>query len=92
MPPEIYHNNTDSPLKFLYDVLTGYAQQTLPMLNAADAKEYLANESGLEFIKAKVKKQVSKETIHKAIEVTSSKSGNYPEKAINLIMANKKAL
>lgn len=90
MPPEVYHANTDTPIKTLYEVLTNYAQQTLPMLNAGDAKEYLANESGLEFIKAKVKKEVSKETIYKAIEVTSSKIGNYPEKAINLIDATGK--
>ena len=90
MPPEVYHANTESPIKALYEVLTSYAQQTLPMLNAADAKEYLANESGLEFIKAKVKKEISKETVYKAIEVTSSKSGNYPEKAINLIDATGK--
>lgn len=90
LPPEAYHVNTDSPARALYEVLTSYAQQTLPMLNTIDAKKYLTNESGLEFIKEKVNKEVPKETVYKAIELTSSKSGNYPEKAIDLINATGK--
>ncbi|MBQ4646196.1 MAG: AAA family ATPase [Candidatus Gastranaerophilales bacterium] len=84
--PETYHSNTQAGVP-LAGLLSSYAQQTLPMLNAVDAKEYLANESGLEFIKTKIKKDISKETVYKAIEVTSSKSGNYPEKAIELLDA-----
>lgn len=86
IPTVIYQKNTqdNAPLS---KVLSDFAQQTLPLLSAADAKKYLANESGLEFIKSKINKNVSKDGVYKAIEVTSSKNGNYPEKAIALLDA-----
>lgn len=85
--PEVYHQNTLSPLSPLTILLQSYAQQVLPVLNASDAKKYLTNQSGVEFVQAKTGKKVLLEAINRAIELTSSNGGNFPEKAVNLLDA-----
>lgn len=82
--PEVYHRINQLSPEFS-KILSQYAQQTLPILNATDAKEYLTNESGLKFVEAKIGKLIAKDAIEKSIELTSSKSGNYPQKALNLL-------
>ncbi len=82
--PESYHINTETPGP-MRDLLTGFAQQSLPILTATDAKNYLANESGVKFISSKIKKDVQPQAVLRAIELTGSRQGNYPDKAIELL-------
>lgn len=84
--PECYQKNISAQGVFGKAIST-YALQTLPVLSASDAKKYLTNESGLNYIKSEVKKDVQRDAVLKAIEVTSSKNGNYPDKAVSLLSA-----
>lgn len=84
--PEAYRVNVDKKSDFGRTIST-YARQTLPALSLSDAKKYLTNKNGLNYVKSEVKKDVQKEAVLKAIEVTSSQNGNYPDKAIGLLSA-----
>src|SRR5699024_7466292 len=66
-------------------VLSEYAIQTIPSLNATDAKKYLTDENGLKFVQNETGSEFSKSTIEKAIELTSIDDGNYPSKALSLL-------
>lgn len=84
MAPESFHVNTQTPGP-IADLLSGYSQLSLPILTATDAKNYLANDSGVKFISSKIKKNVTPEAVLKSIELTGSKQGNYPDKAVKLL-------
>ena len=85
--PECNNMYLDSPKKELYDIFENYAKQTLPMIDAKDAKKHLTSEKTLKYLKEHLKKDITPEAIIKAIELTSSKIGNYPQKAIALLGA-----
>ncbi len=82
--PENYYANTQKGAQF-GPILSEYAYQTIPSLNANDAKKYLTDENGLNFVKSETKKGFEKETVEKAIELTSLDEGNYPSKALSLL-------
>ena len=81
MSPAAYHASSQA----FKDIISSYAQQSLPILNAAEAREYLTNESGIRFIEGKIEKKIQPEAVLKAIEITSSRNGNYPEKTIEFL-------
>ena len=85
--PECNNMYLDNPKKELYDIFENYAKQTLPIIDAKDAKKHLTSEKSLKYLKEHLKKDVTPEAIVKAIELTSSKIGNYPQKAIALLSA-----
>lgn len=89
MAPENYYANTTNGADF-GKVLSEYAIQTIPSLNATDAKKYLTDENGLNFVKNETKAEFSKEAIEKAIELTSLEEGNYPSKALSLLSSASK--
>ena len=89
MTPESYYANTAEGADFS-KVLSEYATQTIPSLNAADARKYLTDENGLNFIESETRKRFSKEAVEKAIELTSTNEGNYPGKALSLLSATLK--
>ena len=66
-------------------VFTDYAVQTIPSLNAGDTFKYLTDESGLKYVKNATGKELKPEVIQKAIEITTSQDGNYPDKAVKLL-------
>lgn len=84
MAPENYYANTANGADFS-KVLSEYAIQTIPSLNATDAKKYLTDENGLKFVQNETGSEFSKSTIEKAIELTSLDDGNYPSKALSLL-------
>ena len=84
MAPENYYANTTNGADF-GKVLSEYAIQTIPSLNATDAKKYLTDENGLKFVQNETGSEFSKSTIEKAIELTSLDDGNYPSKALSLL-------
>lgn len=86
MTPENYYANTSGDADFS-EVLSQYAIQTIPSLNAADTKKYLTDENGLDFVENETKIRFTKETVEKAIELTSTEEGNYPDKALSLLSA-----
>ncbi|MCD8024913.1 MAG: AAA family ATPase [Candidatus Gastranaerophilales bacterium] len=69
----------------LNQILSKYSLQTLPSLNAADAKKYLTDENGMKFIEKETNRVFPKETVLKAIELTTLEDGNYPDKATALL-------
>ncbi len=81
---EVYYANMQKG-GVLAPILSDYAVQTLPSLNAADAKKYLTDENGVKFIERLTGKVFTPETIQKSIEITSSDEGNYPDKALELL-------
>ncbi len=84
MSPEAYYANTAKQAA-LSPVLSQYAVQTLPSLNAGDAIKFLTDENGIRFVQNETKIEFSPETIKKAIELTSQDDGNYPDKVIGFL-------
>lgn len=82
--PESYYANTAKG-SAMAPVLSDYAVQTIPSLNASDALKYLTDDKGLGFIENEIKHKFSKETVVKAIELTSTQEGSYPDKVINVL-------
>lgn len=82
--PENYQANTKKGA-ILASSLQNYAVQTLPSLGAADALKYLTDEKGLRYVESEAKRSYTPETIKRAIELTNSEDGNYPDKAIGLL-------
>ena len=84
MSPEAYYANTANGA-LLSSVLSQYAVQTLPSLNAADAIKFLTDENGINFIQNETNIAFKPETIRKAIELTTQDEGNFPDKAIGFL-------
>lgn len=66
-------------------IFKDFAPLSLPEITSNNAKQYLTDEKGLEFIENKIGKPVDKKAIEKAIELTKDDEGNYPDKALNLL-------
>lgn len=80
--PAIYEANMNNMMsRFLGD----YTPLELSEITSSEAKEYLTDEKGLEFVKNKLGKNIDKKAIQRAIELTNDKQGNYPDKAMNLL-------
>lgn len=84
MDSEIYYGNTQKNAS-LAPYLNKYPTQTIPSLNAGDTYKYLTDDSGIKFLKDKTKRDISPELVQKAVELTATHDGAYPDKTIDFL-------
>ena len=83
MDPSSYYVNLQGGI--LTDIIKDYAVQTLPAITAEDARKYLTDEKGINYIKNELGKDIDVKTIKKAIYLTNDDKGNYPDKVLDLL-------
>ena len=83
MPLEAYIANNANPM--IKDVFKTYNNLSLPTMNVDEAKKYLTDKNGLEYLKEAVGVDLSGEVVEKAIELTAQDKGFYPVKIVDLL-------
>ena len=83
MPLEAYIANNANPM--IKDVFKTYNNLSLPTMNIDEAKKYLTDKDGLEYLKEAVGVDLSGQVVEKAIELTAQDKGFYPVKIVDLL-------
>ena len=83
MPLEAYITNNANPM--IKDVFKTYNNLSLPTMNIDEAKKYLTDKGGLEYLKEAIGTDLSAEVVRKAIELTAQDKGFYPDKVVDLL-------